>query len=397
LLEPNKGIFTYQIAREMSSEEHIRVIAPVPIAQRVPFLDSFRKHKIQRDVPQREKFEGIEVDHPAYHAIPKLGVLHHFAMYRALRPIVKAIHDVWHIDAVTCHWIFPDGVAVRRICEELDVPVMLTPLGTDLNQYGDFPIRAGIIKRALRKSDRVSVKSREMYDRCLGLGVREERLALTPNGVDIATFNILDREQARVKLDIRDDSHVILFVGSLVPVKGIETLLRAFRLMVDKRERTSLKLYLIGTGYLEAPLRRLSMNLGLNDFVQFVGTVKHRDIVHWLNAADCLCLPSLSEGHPNVVMESLACGTPVVASAVGSIPDFITTASGRLTRPLDYGDLAVKLDQCLTATYDRKIIRAHVQDFSWKECARRYVSELSRLVEEKRMKAVRPSTEKEDA
>ncbi len=385
-LEPNRGIFTYQIAKGISRYENIRVIAPVSTTGTLKFLNRLKKYKVQRDVPSCEDIGGIPVYHPLYNAVPGAGILHHLAMYRALKPLVHAILEDWNIDAVNCHWIFPDGAAVRKICAERGIPVMLTPLGTDLNSYSEFPLRRGVIKKALQKSDRVSVLNREMPEKCLKLGVSEERLAIIPNGVDLEEFTVLDRKAARAELGIAGDAQAILFVGSLVPVKGVETLLRAFNLMSAGREAGSLKLFIIGSGHLEASLKKLSADLGMDGAVRFVGPVMHSDLVHWLNAADCLCLPSLSEGHPNVVMEALACGTPVVASAVGSIPDFVTTASGKLSRPLDHVDLAAKLGECLAVHYGREAIRGQVENFSWNECARRYVSELRGLVEKGRVR-----------
>ncbi len=382
-LEPNRGIFTYQIAREMARHEHVRVVAPLPSTGRLKFLKRLRKYKVRADVPQSETIGGIPVCHPVYHAVPKAGILHHLALYRVLKPLMSAIAKDWRVDAVNCHWIFPDGVAVGRICAELGIPVMLTPLGTDLNRYTQFPLRRRIIQHALRKSDKVSVLNREMFEKCLELGVDERSLAIIPNGVDPARFTILDKKSARAKIDLTGDSRAILFIGSLVPVKGVDTLLKAFELMSRKGKTGSLKLLIVGAGYLADSLKKLAATLGLDGAVSFVGPVAHADLVYWLNAADCLCLPSLSEGHPNVVMEALACGTPVVASAVGSIPDFVNAASGRLSRPGDHADLAAKLEACLAAQFDRETIRGRVRDFSWDESAGRYVSELRGIVEER--------------
>jgi len=395
-LEPLRGIFTFQIAKEMWTYENVRVIAPVPVMGNFKFLNLLRKYKVRSDIPFCDNIDGNLVYHPQYTAVPGAGILHHVAMYRALRPLMSTILKDWHIDAVNCHWIFPDGAAVRKICAELGIPVMLTPLGTDLNRYAEFPLRRQVIKSALRKSDKVSVLNREMFGKCLNLGVSKERLAIIPNGVDLEEFFILDRKAARAGLGVAADSQTILFVGTLVPVKGVEILLRAFDLMRRKRRTGSLELFIVGAGHLGDSLKKLSAKLGWDGAIHFVGPVMHSDLVHWLNAADCLCLPSLTEGHPNVMMEALACGTPIVASPVGSVPDFVTEATGRLARPLDHVDLAAKLEQCLARAYDREAIRGSVQDFSWRECAQRYVSELHGLIEKRRGETPHPSKEKAD-
>lgn len=377
-LAPNRGIFSLQIAREMAGLARVRVIAPVPTLGPLRVIDGLKRYRTNLPVPASEIIGGLPVEHPRYLALPRMGFLHHRAMYGALRPVIRRLHRESPIDAVNCHWLFPDGVAVQRICAELGIPVMLTALGCDLNLYSTFRFRREAIRAALAGAERVSVLNSAMRDTCSRLGMAPDRVAIIPNGVDTDLFTILDRSACRTELGLPADGPVVLFVGSLDPVKGIDTLLRAFALL-SGRHPVPPRLAIVGGGHLEQPLKALAEELGLSDRVEFAGPVGHSRLPVWMNAADCLCLPSLREGHPNVMMEALACGTPVVGSAVGSVPDFIDGATGFLAAPGNADDLADKLGRCLAASYDRNAVRGRVEHFSWRDCARAYVAELARI------------------
>ena len=111
----------------MSTLEDIRVISAVPSTGIFKFLGHLKKHKADLSIPPHEIIDNITVYHPSYNAVPKMGFLHHVTMYNALSPAIEELHSEWKIDAVNCHWIFPDGVAVQKICEWLNIPLMLTP------------------------------------------------------------------------------------------------------------------------------------------------------------------------------------------------------------------------------------------------------------------------------
>jgi teichuronic acid biosynthesis glycosyltransferase TuaC len=378
--EPNKGIFTLQIVRELAALADIRVIAPVPSLGPFTCIDAFKRYRTRHVIPYKEEIDNITVYHPRYFAMPGMGFTHHTTMYKVLNSLIRNIHEEWPIEAVNCHWIFPDGVAVQRICEDLRIPIVLTPLGTDLNRYSEHRLRKSVIRRSLVNSDKVSVLSSPMYKRCLALGVDQRKLSIIPNGVDVQKFSILDRSYCRNELKIPVSTQVILFVGSLVPVKGIEFLLKAFAALRKGREEGSVKLYIIGSGFQEKDLKLRAHELKINADTVFVGAVAHDRLPLWMNSADCFCLPSLSEGHPNVVMEALACGVPVVASAVGSVPDYVTMQTGQLITPSDPVELSEKLDKCLSISYERKKIRATVEEMSWKNCAGKYYETLKALI-----------------
>lgn len=377
-LEPNKGMFSLQIVREMLQLADIKAISPVPSLGILKFLNPIKKYKVKSDIPFFEKIDNIPVFYPEYIAIPKMGLFHPIAMYKVLSPLIERIHKEWRIDAVNCHWLFPDGIATQKVCEHFGIPILLTALGCDLNHYVNFRSRKNLIKKALLRSGKVSVLNRSMHRRCIDLGVAPERLTIIPNGVDLKRFIILDRILVRKRLNLSKNCKIILFVGSLVPVKGIDSLLKAFALLVNDY-KTSLRLYIIGSGFLGKYLKNLSIDLGVKSYVEFLGSINQSELVYWYNAADCLCLPSVREGHPNVMMEAFACGTPVVASEVGAIPDFVNSLNGYLTLPRDFRDIYLKIKECLSMEYDREEIRNTIKDYSWEECAKQYLREIANI------------------
>jgi peptidoglycan/xylan/chitin deacetylase (PgdA/CDA1 family) len=125
----------------------------------------------------------------------------------------------------------------------------------------------------------------------------------------------------------------------MVPVKGLDVLLHACSTL--QSHGTSFKLYLIGNGPLRATLEAQCASLGITDHVRFIGSVPHDQLGSWYRAADCTVLSSHSEGIPNVLRESLACGTPFVATRVGGISEI---ASGPLNRLVDAGDHSALAD-----------------------------------------------------
>lgn len=378
-IQPDLGVFSLQVVKQFAVKDEIQVIAPLPTLGMFNFAGDLKRYNTNLNIPTKEIIDNILVYHPKYFAFPAMGFTHHIAMYVSLMPLIKSIHFDWGIDVINCHWLFPDGVAVQRIGKKLGIPVMLTALGCDLNRYTKRPMRKYVIKNAMNASERVSVLNSDMYEKCIDLGVDSNRLRIIPNGVDLDRFKIQDKKESQIKLGFSGSDRIILFVGSLVEVKNTDTLLKAFKHVL--KNKTDCKLVLVGSGYLEKDLIKLSQLLGIETSVSFIGQVNHEKLTVWMNAADCLCLPSIREGHPNVMMEALACGIPVVASSVGSLPDFINIYNGCLIdSPLDCEEMAEKLLTCLKRSYDRKLIRSSVENYSWSNCAQSYLDALRCLI-----------------
>ncbi len=196
------------------------------------------------------------------------------------------------------------------------------------------------------------------------LGVAEDRIHLLPNGVDTAAFQALPRAEARRRLGEPEQGRLLLFVGRLVPVKAVDVLLRAFA-RLDAGATGGVRLALVGDGPLRGRIEALGATLGLTERVRLLGQRPPEDVALWLNAADALVLSSLNEGCPNVVLEALACGTPVVASRVGAVPDLLDESCGVMCEPGDADALAEALARALERDWDRAAVRARTDGMSW--------------------------------
>jgi teichuronic acid biosynthesis glycosyltransferase TuaC len=382
--EKTRGIFTYQIVQALREKCHVRVIAPLPW---VPgalarFLGS--NHPYSR-VPFEEKIEGISVYHPRYLVIPKFfGFMHAFFMFFPLLRLINSLENQESIDIMNVHWLFPDGVSAAWIANKLHKPIILTGLGCDINLYPTMAFRRRQIISALEKADHITTVCNSLKDVVYSLGIKKEKVTVIPNGVDLFLFTIMDKLSIREKLRISPKRSIILTVGSLDEVKGTRFLIEAISLMKQSRRQPPL-LVSIGDGPLKPSLFSLAKGLEVAEHVRFLGERPHKEIPLWMNAADVFCLPSIREGHPNVVIEALSCGTPVIAANVGAIPEIITNKNGHIWEHYNVNDLANYLKCALKQIWDREEIRRSVAGFSWDDCADKYHAIYSNLISRKKM------------
>jgi glycosyltransferase involved in cell wall biosynthesis len=181
-----------------------------------------------------------------------------------------------------------------------------------------------------------------------------------------------DRSACRAALGIRA-ARLALFVGNLVPVKAVDVLLAAWGMLRDP----DAALRIVGDGAERGRLEAMAARL---PGVSFLGALGQPEVARWMAAADVLVLPSRSEGMPNVVVEALASGVPVVASGVGGIGELVADgANGKLVPPGDPAALAGALSSALGRDWDREEIRASVAHLTWTALAERNLSFLARV------------------
>jgi glycosyltransferase involved in cell wall biosynthesis len=180
-------------------------------------------------------------------------------------------------------------------------------------------------------------------------GADPARIRAIPNGCDAAIFHPQSREAARAALGVDARAELVVYVGRLVPEKGLRELLDAAAALAPQRPR--LRLALIGDGPMRAELEgRLAADPSLR--VALPGALGPHEVARWMAASDLVVLPSYSEGHPNVLVEALACGRPVVATPVGGIPEVVDAGSGVLVAVRDAAALAAGLGAVLDRDWD---------------------------------------------
>ena len=266
-------------------------------------------------------------------------------------------------DCLLGSWAFPDAIATALIGRLTGTPVVAKVHGSDINVYGDMPSRRWQLRAGLNLCHSVVAVSRPLARRMAALGISEQRIHTIVNGVDLNRFRPGSRAEARAGLEIRAALRVNLFVGNLLQTKGCHDLFEAFARLA--REDRTLLLVFVGAGTARAPIESLAAQQGLGPQVRFVGKVRHDALPTWFSACDVFCLPSHNEGIPNVVLEAMGCGVPVVATAVGGIPDVLPEFAGMLVAPHDAEALACALRESLERVWDRDRIVAHAATFDW--------------------------------
>jgi len=308
---------------------------------------------------------------PAYY-VPKFGSRwNHHLMARALREPVKRAQDEFGFDAVLCSWLFPDACAVAMLAEEMGFPFVAISQGSDAHQYLRSPLRKSAITHALARSRGVITRSAELGRLLEKAGVDRAKLRTVYNGVDLEMFQPGDRAAARAELSLSPETPIVLFVGNFFPVKNPLLLVRTHRRL--RQSFPDCRLLMIGAGELEVQIRQEA-----SEGLEILGRRNSQEIAHYMRAADVLCVPSLNEGVPNVVLEAFASGLRIVATRVGGIAEVLNSdALGTLVPSGDENALTSALTTALSAPPNREAIRAHAMQFSWDRAASQYLEMLT--------------------
>lgn len=247
-----------------------------------------------------------------------------------------------------------------------------------LSEQEESDSRIEIEERIVASANRIVASSEHERQALIDLyGARREQIAVIPCGVDLELFRPRDQMASRSMLGLSGD--VLLFVGRMDPVKGLDILLRSTALL---RDRANLTLVVVGGSDSEAELqrnRRLAHDLGLEGRVRFSGAVSQEQLPNYYSAATVCIVPSYYESFGLVAMESLACGTPVIASKVGGLPTVIHDGDNGLLvprrEPAAFADRIVQVldDTALRRTL-RTAARASVLRFGWGSVAERVVT-----------------------
>jgi glycosyltransferase involved in cell wall biosynthesis len=315
--QPRHGIFVEERLRHLVGTGRIEatVVAPVPW---FPFGHRrFGRYATFAQVPHREQRHGIQILHPRYVVIPKVGVrVAPRLMFRAAMPILRNLQaNGSGFDLIDAHYFYPDGVAAVRLGEALGKPVIVTARGSDVTWIPRHRGARRRIRWAAGNASAIVTVSQALKIRLCDLGVAPSSISVLRNGVDLERFGPRDREAIRAKLDLCGT--VWLAVGNLIELKGVNLTLAA---MAQQPETT---LLVAGEGPEEPRLRQLAERLGITSRVRFLGSIPHLELCAYYNAADALVLASSREGMPNVVLESLACGTPVVAAPFDGVTELL--------------------------------------------------------------------------
>ncbi len=366
---PNHGIFIQQRIQHYVTRHgwNVKVMAPVPYYP--PGLGGWRAK--YRKVAPHEVLKGIEVRHPRYVMIPKIGMwLQGLCLFLSVCWQVRVLQRTFPFVLIDAHYVYPDGFAAILLGWVTRVPVVVSARGSDVNLFKDLPLIRQLITWVLKQANAVIVVSDALKQVSKGLGVDENKIHIIPNGVDPEKFFPIPQEEARKKIGFREESRsLVLSVCHLTKNKGLDVLLEGLALLAQTTPSLMWSLYIVGDGIERERLEGLVQSLDLVSHVKFCGSVPHEQLAWYFNAANVCCLLSEREGWPNVIVESLACGTPVVATSVGGIPEIITSSTVGILVPRQPEHVAKALKASLEREWSKSSILAHAQQFRWNHTA----------------------------
>jgi glycosyltransferase involved in cell wall biosynthesis len=370
--QPGKSPGNTRILHAMRRYADIEVVAPLPFypepaARRYPSLHAVTK------VPLHEYDEdGSTVHHPRTLHVPRFARALYATLFGAslIGPVAN-LHRKRRFDALLSAWAYPDGTAAVAIGRALSIPTVVRVMGSDINDYAQKPYRRPQIAWAMRSAARVIAVSNHLKGEVEKLGARPDRVLWIPTGVDATRFFPIDRTVARREIGAVEGAPLIVVPGRLAPEKGVAFFLEALARVPTARA------VLVGDGLDRTRLEVLASSLGIASRVVFAGFQREAQMRLYYSAADLVCLPSLEEGWPDVLMESFACGCPAVASDVGGVSEILAlTGGGILVKPGDPNDLARRLGEGLSRRWDRAGIACAMKEHTIDRTAREYVAAL---------------------
>jgi glycosyltransferase involved in cell wall biosynthesis len=358
---PHHGIFVEQRLRQLLSRYPVtsRVVAPVPwfpLRSRV-----FGTYAAFAAVPKAERRHDISILHPRYPLLPRIGMssaplLMALAVYRTMKACLR---DSTGFDVIDAHYFYPDGVAAALLGQWLAKPVTITARGTDVNLIPDYRLPCRWILWAAKRCSKIITVSDALRDRLTEIGVAANKIETLRNGVDLDLFRPRsDREELRRKLGMSGPT--LLSVGHLIERKGHHIVIEALTAL------PGVNLVIVGSGPMQDKLAGLARKCNVHKRVTFAGILPQQELVKYYCAADALVLASSREGMANVLLEALACGTPVAATPYWGNPEVVADPrAGILTNGRTQHAIAEAVNELLQNAPDRAAVRQYAESMGW--------------------------------
>jgi glycosyltransferase involved in cell wall biosynthesis len=391
-VEPLSCAFARQQLAALSKRCHVEVLATIPYLAGSSLLgDRTRPGRLSR-VPEREEIDGIPVIHPRVPYLPGVASVPALAPVNAplylagLLPHLPSLRG--RFDVVLGTFLYPDACAAAALARMLGLPYVIRTHGTDVNVVGAWPSVQPIIAPALRGAAYSIGVSGPMVETLIRLGAPRDRAVMLANGVDRNLFHPRNPVMMRRELGLPEDGKIITYVGRLEKEKGLRELCTAFeQIQGASGQESPVHVVLVGEGTLGPELAAAAERLNAMGPGKLIlaGGKPLPEVARYLGASDLLTLPSYNEGTPNVVLEALATGLPVVATNVGGIPEVISDRqTGILLPPRDADKLAQGLLEGLARRWDHELVLESAPP-SWEDNA----AELHALLHDAAQPAVR--------
>jgi len=376
--QPNLGVFVRERVRRVARSAEVVVVAPVPWFP----LDHAIRGRRWGGIPDVERQDSLVVHHPRVVSVPRFGKWLDGALYAAsVLRFARRLRHRFPFEMIDAHFAYPDGMAAVLLGKALGCPVVVTLRGS-IVRLATYPLHRPQLRFTLRAADRVVAVSESLKRVAVDLGIGADKIRVIPNGVDTGRFFPMDRDDARRRLALPLDASIVLTVGGVYEGKGQHLVLDALPRLLTRSPRL---LYVVVGGERGGDSYRRTLDgiiraRGLADHVLFVGPKAHDDLRAWYAAADVLCLATRSEGRANVLLESIACGVPVVTTHVGGNPEIVREGRDGFLVPFgDVESLAAATARALRQPWDPDDLVAHARRQSWETTARAVLDEWAAL------------------
>jgi glycosyltransferase involved in cell wall biosynthesis len=366
--QPNHGIFVENRLRHLVAETGTEATVLAPTWWFPSTHPRFGPWAAFAAVPRHEQRHGLAVHHPRALTMPKLGMYTApYALYRAARrELRRLIAQGQSFDAIDAHYLYPDGVAALWLARDFRLPLAITARGSDVTELPDYRIPRALIQRAIAGADALITVSAGLKRRLVELGAPDEKVTVLRNGIDTALFHpgpwpdTGDRAAMRARLGLTGPT--LISVGGLIPRKRHHLAIDAMALLPGAT------LLILGAGPEHAALEARATQRGVADRVRLLGPRPHAELPAYYAAADLSVLASSREGWANVLLESMACGTPVVASDIPGNPEVVQRRdAGLIVRDNTAEGIAEAVQNLLANPPDRAATRRYAEGFGWAE------------------------------
>lgn len=360
--DPKHGIFVLTRLRHLKKrfpDITVTVIAPVPW---FPFSSKvFGEYSKYAGVPDVEVIEGITVYHPRYVVIPKLGMqITPKLLAGSIKSSIRKLLKTQSFDVIDGHYFFPDGVALAEAANEFGIPFTCTARGTDINLIPQNPAAKEKILKVFAKASHLMAVCHALKEEMCKLGAEQDSVTVLRNGVDLERFKASNYDQQQnKKIEKGIKQKLVLSIGWLIERKGHYLIIEAIKDLPD------VTLAIAGDGPDRRALESLAAKYAVTDRVMFLGALPQQQLNDWLQAADASVLASSREGWANVLLESMASGTPVVATRVWGTPEVVASDEVGVLVERTVPSIAAGLKELLQRDIDRQAVRQYAERFDW--------------------------------
>jgi len=373
-VQPLLGKFVLERMRYLRAFADCWVSAPVPYFPRVGLREQWSRFS---RIPKTEWIDGFGIDHPRYLVVPKVGMATHgLSMFLGSVRQVSTRTQEMSYDIIDAHYVYPDGFAAILLGKLLRKPVVVSARGSDINLFSEFLTIRPLIREVMVRADGLIAVSESLKARMVELGCAPEKIRVIGNGVDTIKFQSRPKNEMRRLLGLPADRSILLSIGNLTENKGFHILIEAVASL--RRQNSGVLLVIIGEGVYGSHLSGKIRDLGLEGNVRLVGTQPHEELSAWYSAADVFCLASATEGCPNVVMEAMACGLPVIATRAATV--MLTKPSLGLLVDRTPEDFHHAMESALARDWDCAAIVDHARSSGWDKVARSVFNVFSDVV-----------------